>query len=396
MARGRLRVAVVGGSLGGLTAALVLRDAGCAVEVFERSASELFGYGAGIVVHDATVRYFRERTAVSLDELSVGVGSLRYLDREGSVVYEEPSSYRFTAWSTLYRNLLRIFGEESYRRGEALVGFEQDGQGVDVRFADGREERYDLLVCADGVQSIGRRLLLRDVAPAYSGYVGWRGTVAETHLSPAAFAVLRNAITYAVLERSHILAYPIPNVDGTLEPGSRLINFVWYRNVPAGSELDALMTDRAGFPRLISLPPGEVQARYVHELHEAAAAALPPTLAELVVTTERPFVQVVVDVEVPRMAVGRVCLIGDAAFVARPHAAAGTAKAAEDAWKLAEAVGSSEGDIVPALRGWSERQVALGRRLVERTRAMGERSQRHGTWQPGDPELRFGLYGPGR
>ena len=64
------------------------------------------------------------------------------------------------------------------------------------------------------------------------------------------------------------------------------------------------MTDRDGFPRPISLQPGEVQARYVSELHGAAAALLPPALAEMVVRTERPFVQVVVDVEVPRMALG--------------------------------------------------------------------------------------------
>lgn len=388
-------MAVVGGSLGGLTAALVLREAGCEVELFERSASELFGYGAGIVIHEATVRYFRERTALTLDEISVPVAALRYLGRDGSVVYEEPSSYRFTAWSTLHRNLLRLFGEAAYHRGEALVGFDQDDKGVEGRFASGRTGRYDLLVCADGVQSTGRRLLLGDVDPTYSGYVGWRGTLAEADLSPAAFAALRDAITYGVIERSHILAYPIPNREGTLEPGSRLINFVWYRNVPAGKELEELMTDRHGFPRLISLHPGEAQPRYVSELREAAAALLPPTLAEMVVRTEHPFVQVVVDIEVPRMAFGRVCLTGDAAFVARPHAAAGTAKAAEDAWKLAEAVAAGE-DLAGALERWSERQVELGGQLVARTREMGERSQAYGTWKPGDPDLRFGLYGPGR
>ena len=267
---GRLCVAVVGGSLGGLTAALVLRDAGCEVEVFERSASELFGYGAGIVVHEATVRYFCQRSPVPLEEVSVPVSCLRYVGQDGSVVYEEPSSYRFTAWSTLYRNLLRLFGEEDYHRGEALVGFDQDDEGVDVRFAGGRTGCYDLLVCAGGVQSTARRLLLGDVAPAYSGYVGWRGTVAETDLSPEAFVALSDAITYAVVEHSHILAYPIPSLDGTLEPGSRLINFVWYRNVPAGNPLEELMTDRHGFPRPISLHPGEVQARYLSELREAA------------------------------------------------------------------------------------------------------------------------------
>jgi 2,6-dihydroxypyridine 3-monooxygenase len=90
-----------------------------------------------------------------------------------------------------------------------------------------------------------------------------------------------------------------------------------------------------------------------------------------------------------------VCLIGDAAFVARPHAAAGTAKAAADAWSLAEALGSAP-DVPSALRAWEPRQLALGRNLLERTRRIGARSQVEGSWRPGDPELIFGLTEPGR
>ena len=364
--------------------------------MFERSGSELYGYGAGIVLHEATVRYFRERTTISLDDISVPSRFLRYLDRDGSVVHEEPSPYRFTAWSTLYRNLETIVGEERYHRGEALVGFGQDAEGVDLRFASGRTERSDLLVCADGILSTARHLLLPEVVPSYAGYVAWRGTVDEARLSSETVAALRDAITYGVIERSHILAYPIPNSEGTLEPRARLVNFVWYRNVPDGPGLEELMTDRSGFPRPISLHPGEVQDRYVSELGDAADALLPPPLAEMVVRAERPFVQVVVDVEVPRMAFGRVCLIGDAAFAARPHAAAGTAKAAENAWKLAEAVAEADGDVVAALERWEPEQLELGRRLVARAREMGERSQLLGTWAPGNRTLRFGLYGPGR
>jgi 2,6-dihydroxypyridine 3-monooxygenase len=95
------------------------------------------------------------------------------------------------------------------------------------------------------------------------------------------------------------------------------------------------------------------------------------------------------------MAFGRVCLIGDAAWVARPHAAAGTAKAAADAWTLAEAL-EAHATVPEALAAWEPGQLELGRQLVERTRRIGSRSQVDGTWRPGDPELIFGLYGPGR
>ncbi len=116
-------------------------------------------------------------------------------------------------------------------------------------------------------------------------------------------------------------------------------------------------------------------------------------IADVVVSTEQPFVQVIFDVDVPKMAFDRVCLIGDAAFVARPHAAAGTAKAAADAWSLAAALQGATA-VPSALRAWEPGQLALGRKLLERTRRIGARSQVEGSWRPGDPELIFGLEGP--
>ena len=174
------RVAVVGGSLGGLTAALVLRDLGCQVDVFERSAVELESRGAGIVVLDETVRYFRERTDLELDQLTTATGVLRYLGRDGAVVFEEPRRYRYSAWHTIYRALLGCFGRRHYHLGKELAGFQQQGDHVELQFADGTAAGYDLLVCADGIASHARAVLQPQARPAYAGYVAWRGTVEPT------------------------------------------------------------------------------------------------------------------------------------------------------------------------------------------------------------------------
>jgi 2,6-dihydroxypyridine 3-monooxygenase len=194
---------------------------------------------------------------------------------------------------------------------------------------------------------------------------------------------------------THILTYPIPDFEGRIAPEHRRINFVWYRNVEGGPALGDLLTDRAGYKRDVSLGPGAVQERHVASLFEAAEATLPDTVAEVVIGSRDPFVQVVMDVEVDHMAFGRTCLIGDAAFAIRPHAAAGTAKAAEDAWKLAEALRLAEGDVGEALERWEPGQLELGRRVLERARDIGNRSQFLGTYRPGDPYLAFGLYRPG-
>jgi 2,6-dihydroxypyridine 3-monooxygenase len=95
------------------------------------------------------------------------------------------------------------------------------------------------------------------------------------------------------------------------------------------------------------------------------------------------------------MAMRRVALIGDAACGARPHAAAGTAKAAADGWTLAAALRDSGGDIPSALSRWEPAQLQLSDNLLRRVVDMGERSQFRNTWKPDDPDLRFGLYGPG-
>jgi 2,6-dihydroxypyridine 3-monooxygenase len=389
------RVAVTGGSLGGLTAALLLRDLGHDVVVYERSAVELEQRGAGIGFLPASYRYLVERAGVDLDAISVTTERIRYLDRRGAVTHDQPHRYRFSSWNTVYRQLLACLERDRYLLGHEVAGFEQDGDEVQVTLSGGRRVGVDMLVGADGVGSKLRRTLLPAVEPAYSGYVAWRGMVAESELDAAALAAVGDAITYYVYANSHILVYPIPGADGSVLPGRRLINFVWYRNYLAGGDLDDVLTDVDGARREVSLPPGAARAVHVAELRATAASRLPPVLAEVVAAAAQPFVQVVLDVEVPAMAFGRVCLIGDAAFVARPHTAAGTAKAADDGWALAAAMADHAG-VADALTAWEPGRLALGRELVARTRRVGRRSQVEGTWTPGDPELIFGLYGPGR
>jgi len=385
------RVLVAGGSLGGLTAAHVLTDLGCDVEVLERSPVPLTGRGAGIVLHPSTVRWWLEHDVRPLAEMSAAMRRLRYLDAEGAVAHEQECRYRVSSFDALYRDLSGRFDPARHRRGAELADFEVDDGGVTVALADGTTERCDLLVGADGISSRTRRVLLPEVEPRYAGYVAWRGTVVEQDLSAAAGEVLLGAIVYHLFPHGHFLAYPIPNVDGSLEPGRRLTNWLWYRNVAEGEDLDALMTDRGGVRRPVSLAPGAVAPSRLEELRAAAAAELPRPVAELVAVTAEPFVQVVFDIEAPRMAFGRACLLGDAAFALRPHAAVGSAKAAEDAWRLGEALRGSGLDVAAALERWEPGQLALGRGALARTRRAGERAQHTGEWRVGEP-LPWGLY----
>jgi 2,6-dihydroxypyridine 3-monooxygenase len=390
----RDHVAIVGGSLGGLTAALLLRDLGFDVHVYERSPSELVQRGAGIGFLPDAARYLCERAHLPLAQLCVSTSRIRYLDRRGSILYEAAHRYRSSSWNTVYRHLLSLWGRECYHLGQEMTSWHETGNAVEIRFSHGASHAAGLLVCADGITSLARTRLLPNARPRYAGYVAWRGTIPEASLSAAICTSFDDAITYYVHANSHVLVYPIPGATGSIARGERLINFVWYRNYMEGLELEELLTDGTGHQRQISLPPGTVSAPHVAELRAVAEARLPKSIAEIVCATAEPFLQVIYDIDVPQMAFGRVCLIGDAAFVVRPHAAAGTAKAAADAWALAGAL-DTHATIPEALAAWEPAQLALGRQLLERTQCIGRRSQFDGSWTPGDPALLFGLRRPG-
>jgi 2,6-dihydroxypyridine 3-monooxygenase len=393
------RVVVLGGSIGGLTAALVLRDAGCDVRVYERSSAALQARGAGIAALDATLRYLTERGGRRRADVCSATNWIRFLRPDGGTLHEQRHRYLFSSWNTIYRSLLDLFDPDRYLLGREVTAFGPAGDQVRVTLADSTDittgADADLLVCADGVSSLARARLLPEVSPSYSGYVAWRGTLPERALPAATRALFGDAITYQVIKDSHVLVYPIPGPGGALTADDRLVNFVWYVNVAEGGELDQLMTGRDGLRRAVSLPPGAASEDAVTAMRQAAMTEFARPIAEVVTGVAEPFVQVVYDIAVPRMVFGRTCLIGDAAFAVRPHAAAGTAKAAADGWALADALIAAGGDVPAALAGWERQQLALGRALLARCRDIGDSSQFGGTFRPGDQRLIFGLYGPG-
>lgn len=387
------RAAVIGGSIGGLTAGLLLRDLGFEVDVYERTPGELDGRGGGIVVQPEAIRWFKERSERRPDEISTKSKYFRLIGEGNEVEFEEPVEWRFTSWGTFYRALLADFGREHYHLGHFLVGFDQDeDETVSLRFTNGATSVADLVVFADGITSVGRERLLPGKPIEYVGYIGWRGTVPEMELSEETRALLADSLSYTFGDKTHICMYPIPGPDDAVEPGQRLINYVWYRNLPDEADLNEIMTNKAGIRTGVSVHPGGVQDRFIDDMKAAAARELSPAAAELVQKTEQPYIQPIKDFRPEKMAFGRIALIGDGAFVARPHAAAGTAKAANEAWALAEALeAQADGDITAALIAWEPAQLEVGNALVDRIEYMGRAAQQDNSWSPQDRDLRFGL-----
>jgi 2,6-dihydroxypyridine 3-monooxygenase len=387
------RILVAGGSIGGLTTALLLSELGHDVEVFERAGAALQDRGAGIVVLPITERYFVESSGAD-SRVSLELTNWQYVDRSGRVISSDADHFRFAGWSTIYRALLERFDPDRYHLASEVVDFEDGPNEVTISLHDGRTASGALLICADGLASTARSKLLPDVEPVYAGYVAWRGTVDEHRLTADARRLLADAMVYQVLDHGHILAYAMPNRDGSIAIGDRVINWVWYRNAAPDGTYRRLMTDRHGTLRPTTMPGDLMQHTLVEELHEAAGLELAPALEDVVTSSDDILIQAIFDLEVDRMVFGRACLLGDAAFGLRPHVAAGQAKACADAWALRDSFAAAD-DLDEALANWERSQLELGRAAVNRTKQMGHASQVAAEMVPGDPAWKFGLWEPG-
>src|SRR5438552_6163632 len=150
------RVAVMGGSVGGLTAALVLRDAGCDVTVFERSSAALQARGAGIAALEVTLRYLTERGGTQVAEVCSATNWIRFLSADGSVRHEQRHRYLFSSWNTIYRSLAGLLDPGRYRLGHEVTGFSQAADSVRLTMAGGQVAEAGLLACADRVRPLPR------------------------------------------------------------------------------------------------------------------------------------------------------------------------------------------------------------------------------------------------
>jgi 2-polyprenyl-6-methoxyphenol hydroxylase-like FAD-dependent oxidoreductase len=369
-----MRVAVAGGSIGGLAAATALQSVGCAVEVYERTPHQMTSRGAGIVVQPSLTALLSQVGASSLPTTRCTHRNYLSPNRGRSELSLMPQ--RFTSWEAIYKTLLAAFPAESYHLGAEMAGFNQasNSSSVSVRLADGRTAEADLLVCADGWRSATRRHFLPQASPRYASYIAWRGTLSESEVSADLVSFFDDRFTFSdARSGGHALCYFIPGDDARTEPGQRRLNWVWYVHVPEGSDLDRILTERTGERRAGSVSPGLLDDEVAEEMRRAAARELHPQFAELIAATPEPFVQVILDLAVPRMRFGRVCLVGDAAFIVRPHTAGATAKAADDARALALAAKAWRGNLNDELAHWEANQLSAGRAMAQYGMALGKR-----------------------
>jgi 2-polyprenyl-6-methoxyphenol hydroxylase-like FAD-dependent oxidoreductase len=366
------KILIIGGSLGGLLAANVLHREGHDVCVLEKVRGSMDGRGAGIVTHDALFAGLQRAGLNGTEALGVQVQQRVALDVDGQELTKLEMPQVLTSWSRLYEALHQLLPSERYVHGVVVQKVDNGAAGAVVHglTADGAKTwSADLVVASDGIRSVVRQQLAPQVQPQYAGYVAWRGVCHESVLSARTLTSVFEKFGFGLPAGEQLIGYPVAGQGNDTRPGHRGYNFVWYR--PANeTALAALLTDADGAHYQGGIPPNKVDWRQIADMRQAARTLLAPQFAEMIEKTAQPFLQPIYDIRSEQVAFGRIGLMGDASFVARPHIGMGVTKAAQDAVALADAI-RDHGATPKALLAYEQNRLPEGQAAVARARWLG-------------------------
>ena len=361
---------IVGGSVGGLFIGVLLQRAGWDVEIFERSSSGLAGKGAGLVPQHEIAAILREIDREDLLRTAVVANERIFLDRDGEIQGLLRTPQAQMSWDLLFQTWCDHIPSRHYHLGRGVASATTAEDHAAIHLDNGSIDRGDILIGADGIGSVVRALVAPGPQPRYAGYAAFRGLSPEGGLPGRSAAVVSDRFTFFEEPGLQYLGYTVAGEDGSTLPGTRRYNWVWYRQLSSEQFVQALVSNEAE-RRTFSAPRGGLSERTKEELRAAARARLPSVLSDIVAQEKAPFLQGIFDYEAPVMYRGRVALLGDAAFVVRPHTAMGVAKAAADAMELRDAL-VQESSVEAALQRYSLNRMAAGVAIAHYGQRLGK------------------------
>jgi 2-polyprenyl-6-methoxyphenol hydroxylase-like FAD-dependent oxidoreductase len=356
------RAIVAGGSVAGLFLGNLLVRSGWQVDIFERATGTLVDRGAGIADHPELTCALEAILGSDSRLDRIDINERIAFDFAGRVVARRQHPQYVTSWNAVFGCAHQAFPASSYHSGVEVLDVYQSEHGATVSLSDGRALSADLVVGADGIRSRLRTKLAPETTARYAQYVAWRGVIDDVVLLEAGLA---SYFSFCFPQGGQFIGYPLLG-----EAGRRRYNFLWYYRVPEGDDLDDLFTDANGRRHGHAIPPHLIRPAHIDALCRAALERLPPRFSNAVMSADRYMLQPIYDVQSRQIAFDRVALIGDAAFVARPHVGIGVLKAAQDAIALARCL-DRNGSVSAALLDYQGERLTPGIEAVRFGRRLG-------------------------
>ncbi|MFI4998785.1 MAG: FAD-dependent oxidoreductase [Reyranellales bacterium] len=354
-----MKVAVIGGGIGGLSAALQLLKAGLDVHVYEQ-APRIAEIGAGIQISPNASRLLhRLGLRPAMDAVGVfpqAVNQRRWDDartlQRAPIGAEVEATFGAPYYHFHRADLANLLADavprERLHVGHRLVGLEQKAARVIARFENGQSAEADLLIGADGIHSKVRALTFGPEKPRFTGCVAWRGLVPAERIAHLNIEVA-----------SHNWMGPDAHCVHYWVSAGRQMNVVCV--VEHGTWTSESWTDKGDV--------AEVLARYEgwHPIVRGLIAAFPET-----------FIWALHDrAPLPRWTDGRVTLLGDACHPMLPMMAQGAAQSIEDGAALASLLKLMPGDVPGALARYETLRKPRATRLQEASAANRKRFHLH-------------------
>ena len=330
------RAIIIGGGIGGVTAAIALKRAGLDVTVFER-AEELQEVGSGLPLWTNALRALHKiGLSDELEKLGVQVTSLTVSTWSGDTMADARNDKYLKRLGTitivvhraeLLALLLKTLGADRVQLGTTCVGFTQDASGVCARFADGQEVQGDVLIGADGIHSVIRTQLSGLIKPGYVGYTCWRGLAHITRTGLETWAWGKGC-QFGIIPMSQERVY-------------------WFvqKYAPEGEK------DKPGGRK------NEVLELF-HDWHDPIPAVIEATAETDILRNDIYELK-----HLRQWSHGRVTLLGDAAHAMTPNLGQGACQAIEDAIELGECL-KDKTDIIAALKLYEKRRVTRANRIA--------------------------------
>ncbi len=383
------RAVIVGGSVGGLFAGNFLIRRGWDVDILEIAPETLASRGQGIARHAELEELLDLLDVPRGMSGGIDVTGRTGFDRTGAIISTYDLDQQLCAWNQVYLSLFERFPTASYHGGSVFADMETSGGITTVRTTEGRCFTADVVIAADGFRSAVRQIVAPAVQPEYAGYVAWRGVSEELTLSETFRTDIFHHYAFLFMSGSQLIGYPIDGADGSQQPGERRYTYLWYH--PASDQqLTDILTDASGKTHEYGIAPHLMRPVHAETVRENARREMPANFHEAVMRADSTTVQPIYDIDNDRLAFGNVALIGDAAFVARPHVGVGVLKAGQDALALADALAQCA-TIPEAMARYEAERLPAGKRALEHARNLGAFIQRGLDSPTDDPSLNLPL-----